>query len=108
MGVAMLRKWKVWLYRRRRRFTAKQLRKRTAVLQNGMQLYVQVLNVYPTRVSVAQMQLVRLQLHVRLLNNTYMQAVSIAFVSGNPTQLKGQYLRIRFLPGDLSHVVLLI
>lgn len=108
MQATMIRQWKVWLHRRRRRLATKQLQKRTAVLQNGIQLYVQVLDAYPTRVSIAQMKLVRLQLHIRLLNNTCLRTVSFTFINGNYAQLKGQYLRIHFLPGDLSHVVLLM
>ena len=107
MQVTFIRKWKVWRHRRRRRLAARELQKRTAILQHGIQLYVQVLDACPTHASIAQMQLVRLQLYVRLLNNTYLRTFSFAFFSGNCAHLKGQYLRIRFLPGDLSHVVLL-
>jgi hypothetical protein len=87
---------------------ARQLQKRAAVLRDGIQLYVRVTDVCPTRVSIAQQQLVRLQLHIRLLNDTCLHAASLAFVHSSYTNLKGKYIRIRFLPGDLSHVVVII
>lgn len=97
----------VWKLSHRRRIAARQLRKRAVVLQKGIQLYVHVVDVYPTRVTVAQQRLVRLQLHIRLLNDNYMRAVPFAFINRKYTDLKGTYLRIRFLPGDLSHVVVI-
>ena len=108
MQVTIIRKWKLWRHRRRRLMATKQMQKRQAILQHGMQLYVQVLEACPTRISIAQMQLVRLQLHIRLLNNTNLRAISYTFITGHCAHLKGQYLRIRFLPGDLSHVVLIV
>jgi len=108
MRSVLKRQWMVWMLLHRRRIAARQLRKRAVVLQHGIQLYVQVVEVYPTRVSVAQQRLVRLQLHIHLLNDSCMRALPFAFINRKCTDLKGAYLRIRFLPGDLSHVVVLI
>ena len=94
------------MLRRRRMKTATcQLRKRRAVLENGIHLYAEVVDYYPTRISAAQQLLVRLQLRITLLNNTCIYAIAYAFVNHNYKQLKDQQVRIRFLPGDLSHVV---
>jgi hypothetical protein len=51
---------------------------------------------------------VRLQLRITLLNNTSLYAIAYAFVNHNYKQLKDQQVRIKFLPGDLSHVVVTI
>ena len=108
MQKAIKQHWTAWTHRHRQRIAARQLQKRAAVLQAGIQLYVQVVNVYPTRVTLAQQQLVRLHLHIQLLNNTCLRVGSLAFVHCNHLQLQGQYIRIKFLPGDLSHVVVII
>lgn len=94
--------------RHRQRIAARQLRKRAVVLQKGIQLYVHVMDVLPTRVTVAQLRLVRLHLHIQLLNENYMRALPFAFINRKCTDLKGAHLRIRFLPGDLSHVVVVV
>jgi hypothetical protein len=98
----------VWKLRHRRRIANRQLRKRAVVQQKGIQLYVHVMDVIPTRVTVAQLRLVRLHLHIQLLNDNFMRAVPFAFINRKSADLKGTYLRIRFLPGDLSHVVVIM
>jgi hypothetical protein len=100
--------WDTWLRRQRMKTAVRQLRKRRAVLENGIHLYAEVVDYYPTRVSAAQQLLVRLQLRITLLNNTSLYAIAYAFVNHNYKQLKDQQVRIKFLPGDLSHVVVTI
>jgi hypothetical protein len=108
MFTLIKQQWDTVLRRRRMKTAARQLRKRRAVLANGIHLYAEVVDYYPTRVSAAQQLLVRLQLRITLLNNTCIYAIAYAFVNHNYKQLKDQQVRIKFLPGDLSHVVVAI
>lgn len=98
--------WQQWHRRYCQRMLSRHLRKRAAILENGVQLYADVQDCYGTQYSLAPFSLVRLRLSIPLQDRLALERVSAAFVACDAKQLIGKRLCIRILPGDLSHVVI--
>ena len=98
--------WRRWQKERRRKTALRYWQKRSAILQQGLHIYADVLDSYTTRISTAQLNLVKLRLSIPIKDRVAVIAFSTAFVPSDTRLLRTKRLRIRFLPGDLSHVVI--
>jgi hypothetical protein len=98
--------WRDWKKRRRQKAALRYWQKRSAILQQGLHIYADVLDCYSTCISTAQLNLVKLRLSIPVKDRVSVVTVSTAFVAGDTRTLISKRLRIRFLPGDLSHVVI--
>jgi hypothetical protein len=100
--------WQKWSRKYAERIVNRHLQKQAAILQNGLQIYADVQDCYVTRYSLTTHRLVRLRILIPLKDRLALEAVSSAFVACDAKQLIGKRLLIRFLPGDLSHVVIMV
>ncbi|RZJ98761.1 MAG: hypothetical protein EOO46_24290 [Flavobacterium sp.] len=98
--------WRSWKIKRQRRTVKKYLEKRSAILKEGLHIFADVQDCCVTCISSAQLRLVRLRLSIPIKDNISVETISTAFIATDAKQLISKRLRIRFLPGDLSHVVI--
>jgi hypothetical protein len=98
--------WREWKVRRQKRTVTMYLAKRSAILRDGLHIYADVQDCYSTCISSAQLRLVRLRLSIPVKDKVSVETFSTAFIATDAKQLISKRLRIRFLPGDLSHVVI--
>lgn len=80
--------------------------KHSAILQQGVPIYADVLDCYKSCITKAQLTLVHLRLSIPVKGKVAVETTSTAFVPCGSQALVSKRLRIRFLPTDLSHVVI--
>lgn len=106
MAMRLRKFWQDWRSAKRRKKALLYWQKRSEILQQGLPIYADVLDCYTSRISTAQLTLVYLKLSIPVKGDVSVEAVSTAFVACESRTLISKRLRIRFLPGDLSHVVI--
>jgi hypothetical protein len=73
---------------------------------DGLHLYADVLDCHVTCISSSHLRLFKLRLSIPIKNKLSVETISTAFFTGETKHLISKRIRIRFLPGDLSHVVI--
>lgn len=81
------------------------IEKHYIIAKTGRIMSAKALRVYEDRVSFNKIRLVRIQLHIDLLNGAKAVAVSKCLLR-NRVSLEGKIIRFKFSDGDLSQIVL--
>lgn len=89
-------------YQRARRL----LKKHHAILEQGITIHTEVSHCYVCGIELAGYVVARLRLKIRLPDDTIVATHTSTLVSQPLLPRDGQRVQIKFLPGDLSQVVL--
>jgi hypothetical protein len=98
--------WRQWRIGQQQKAAGRYATKRSIILQQGLHLYADVQDCYATCITCDHLTLVQLRLSIPVKDRVSIEAFSTAFISVGAKHLISRRLRIRCLPGDLSHVVI--
>ena len=98
--------WRKWQDRYRQKKIQAMLAKRVKIGKQGITVYADVMDCYDTGLSASGYSLLRIKLRIPLLDDHYLYPVSSTFSLTTCTRLKGMRVKVQFLPGDLSQVII--
>ena len=82
------------------------MRKRAIVMREGILIYTTILDYYDTGIRYADDKLIRVQLQINLAGDKSLFPFCYTFLRGNCMSLKGARVRVQFLVGDFSLIVI--
>ena len=75
-------------------------------MQQGILIYATILDCSDTGLRYADEKLIRIRLQINLAGNKSLFPFSYTFLPGNCVGLKGSRVRVQFLVGDFSLIVI--
>ncbi len=75
-------------------------------MREGILIYATILDCYDTGIRHADDKLIRLRLQINLAGNKSLFPVCYTFLTGNCMGLKSVRVRVQFLVGDFSLIVI--
>lgn len=98
--------WSQLFAQRKQRRWRRLIEKHYTIAKEGLNLSAKAVRVYDGENSYKDIRLVRFQLQFELLDGSKAVTVSKCLLNKCPSLLEGRTIHFKFLPGDLSQIVL--
>jgi len=102
---AIITRYHQWATRRRQRKWRRLIENHYMITKTGSSLWGRAVRIYEDKTSFRKIRLVRIQLHIELLTGTKAIVMTKCLLHNN-ISLEGRMIRFKFIPGDLSQIVL--
>jgi hypothetical protein len=102
---SMINTFYTWLERRKQRRWRRLIEKHYLIAKTGSTIRAKAINVYQEKGSFKKIRMVHIQLRIDFLDGVEKTVVSKCLLH-NYLPIEGKMIRCKFLPGDLSQIVL--